>query len=68
MMQQGIDKWKVRVILRDDVPDLVFWVYDNHLANVLRAVATMQFSENGLEQPQSICVACGSFPITVSKG
>jgi hypothetical protein len=54
-MMQTIRKWAVEVTFADRA--FVFWVHDNFLANVLRTVAGLDFSANGLEQPSSIRVS-----------
>jgi hypothetical protein len=54
-MMQVVPRWKVTVFFADR-GDLVFWLSDGHLGNVLRLVSGMQFSENGLDQPQAVTV------------
>ena len=50
-------KWKVIVAFDTFGKDQqVFWVYDASIATVLRQVSDMQFTENSLPQPVSICV------------
>jgi hypothetical protein len=48
-MLQVVPKWKVTVKFPDR--EVEVWMYEQHLSNVLRTVASMQFSENGLEHP-----------------
>ncbi len=55
-MMQTVQKWKVVVIFDRMQPEHVFWIYDNCASNVLRKIADMQFTENGLVQPTSINV------------
>ena len=54
-MLQLIPKWKVTVVLPEG-SERVFWIHDHFIVNVLRKVADMQFTENGLSQPNSITV------------
>ena len=53
---QAVPKWKVTVVLTAD-RQVVLWIHDNHLSNVLRQVSNMQFTENGLTQPLEIIVS-----------
>jgi hypothetical protein len=55
-MMQTVQKWKVLVHFSLNENDLVFWVNENHMSNVLRKIADMQFTENGLEQPVQISI------------
>lgn len=55
-MLQVMPKWKV-VVLFQTRADVVFWMYDSHLSNVQRAVANMQFTENGLDAPKEIRIS-----------
>lgn len=54
-MMQVIQKWRVEVTFSHQV--FVLWVSENHLANVLRKLADLEFSENSLEQPTQIQIA-----------
>lgn len=54
-MLQVLPRWKV-VVKMADGSERVFWVNDNFMANVLRKVADIQFTENGLSQPTAISV------------
>ena len=53
-MLQVIPKWRVTVTLGGH--EQAFWISDNHISNVLRHVASMDFSENGLLQPKRIVI------------
>ena len=52
---QIVPKWKVTVKFQARA-DIVLWLYDYNIGNVLRIVAGMQFTENGLDQPTQITV------------
>ena len=54
-MMVVIPKWRVTVTFTGK-PSQVFWISDPHIGNVLRQVAMMDFSENGLEQPSQIVI------------
>jgi hypothetical protein len=51
-MMQVVAKWKV--IVKFSGHDTVIWISDNHIENVLRQLAAMQFTESGLERPTAI--------------
>lgn len=53
-MMKLITKWRVVVIF--DSREVVLWIHDISHCNVLRSVASLQFSENGLEQPKRIVI------------
>ena len=53
-MIQTIPLWKVTVTLPSR--EVVLWIHDMHISNVLRQVAAIQFTENGLEQPTKIVI------------
>ncbi len=53
-MLATITKWKVDVTFIDR--NVALWVHNNHLANVLRQLADLQFTERGLDQPTSITI------------
>lgn len=55
-MIQVLPKWRVRVMLRNGADERVFWISDTSLANVMRKVSEIQFSEKGLDEPVSVCV------------
>lgn len=56
-MIRVIPKWRVTVKLYShDKEDVVFWISDDHMANVLRTVASMDFTMNALEHPKSIVI------------
>lgn len=57
-MMQVVPKWKVTVTFSDR--NLVFWVSDSSISNVMRKIADMQFTENGLEQPVQITIGAAS--------
>ena len=50
-----VPQWKIGFEYSDRT--VTFWLHNNSVSNVLRAVADMQFSENGLEQPLAIKVS-----------
>lgn len=50
----SIAKWKVCATFNSR--EVVLYVNENHLSNVLRTIAGIQFSETGLEQPDGISV------------
>ena len=54
-MMQVLKKWKVSVFFKEGTSQ-VFWINDNFMSNVLRKVADMDFSENGLVQPLQIVI------------
>lgn len=54
-MLETVTRW--RVLVRQANGEMVFLVHDRFLANVLRQLAVMQFSDNGLEQPQEIVIS-----------
>ena len=63
-MLQTVTKWKV-VASFDGRDDVVIWLYDNFITNIVRTIAGMDFSENGLEQPTQITVSrVAPFPST----
>jgi hypothetical protein len=53
---QMMSKWRVAVSFPGD-REVEFWIHDNHLANVLRKAADIQFTENGLVQPSNINIS-----------
>lgn len=55
-MIQNVPKWKI-VVLFAAKSEVVFWMHDSHLANVQRAVASMRFTENGLDGPKEIRIS-----------
>lgn len=55
-MLQVIPKWEVTVHLGANKAVLQFWIFDHALGNVLRQVASMQFTKSGLEQPSAISI------------
>ncbi len=55
-MMQTVPKWKVTVEFSNYEKNVTFWVYDNHSSNVLRHIASMDFSGDGLTQPTQIVV------------
>lgn len=57
-MMQVVPKWKVVVWQGED--EHVFWITDNCLSNVMRKVADMQFSKDGLTQPSCISITAAS--------
>lgn len=44
-----VQRWKVHLTWRDRQLDI--WVNEDHLSNVFRKLADLQFSETGLDQP-----------------
>lgn len=52
---QVVPKWKVTARLPEG-KEVVFWMHDGFATNVLAKVASMQFTENGLNQPHTIIV------------
>lgn len=56
-MMQVMAKWKVTVEFTNHEKNVTFWVHDNFVANVLRKVADLDFSGDGLDQP--ICIIVG---------
>lgn len=69
-MMQVLPKWKVTVTFATG-REAVVWIHDNFMANVLRSVATLEFSDNGLEQPTYIGISrvTGAPPnVTVGQG
>jgi hypothetical protein len=56
-MMQLIPRWQITVTHSDqDLRPIQFWINETHLGNVLRQVATMQFTESGLVQPTKITI------------
>jgi len=53
-MMKVVKKWKVQLDFEGRVVE--FWVHDDHFGNVLRQVASIQFTENGLEQPKRVVI------------
>lgn len=53
-MMQVVPKWKVTVLFTDR--SVVLWIHDPFIGNVLRKLADLQFTENGLDQPIEIIV------------
>ena len=60
-MMQMVQRWKV-IARFSGRPDIIIWIDNNFLSNVMRTVAEMQFSENGLEQPTAITIEAVGFP------
>lgn len=58
-MMTVIPKWRVLVTMPNG-KQAEFWISDNYIGNVLRQVAAMHFSADGLHEPTSIHV--GSDP------
>jgi hypothetical protein len=56
-MLQVISKWRVVVSYGGDRAPVVLYISDNFLSNALRTLASLEFSENRLEQPTSIQVS-----------
>lgn len=54
-MMQVVPRWKV-VVQMPNAPSQTFWMNENFVQNVLRKVADMQFTENGLTQPTTITI------------
>ncbi len=54
-MMQVVPKWKVVVTFQSREP-ITLWIHDTCIVNVLRKVADLQFTENGLEQPTRITI------------
>lgn len=54
-MMNVVLKWKVIVNLPARDP-ITFCVSDNHVSNVLRMVASMDFSAAGMSQPAQITI------------
>lgn len=53
-MMQVVPKWKVTVKFLDR--EVVVFVHETHIENVLRVVAGLTFSTNPLESPSAIIV------------
>ena len=51
-MLQVVPKWRVELTFSDRKVEL--WIYDQSPSNVLRKLADLQFSANGLDQPSQI--------------
>lgn len=66
-MMQVVPKWKVSVFFVGTAADVAFWVFANSIGDVLRQVASMSFTENGLEQPTSIQIT-QSQPVSSQQG
>ena len=56
-MLQVIPKWKVTVTVAGVAQ--VLWVYANSVSDVMRKLADIQFTENGLTQPTSVHIQGG---------
>lgn len=54
-MLQVVPKWRVQVTFGPSREPVTIWVSDMHLANVLRTVASIDFT-NGPEQPTAVRV------------
>ncbi len=55
-MMSITQKWRVTVGFQSR--EMVLFVNDNHLSNVLMSLAKLQFSENGIEdQPTRMTIA-----------
>jgi hypothetical protein len=54
-MMHLVPKWTVIVTFVDR--EVTVWIHDDHIANVLRQVAGMQFTANSLESPVKITVS-----------
>ncbi len=54
-MMQMVQRWRVTVTVAGQASE--FWINDNFLSNVLRKVADIQFSENGLSEPTRLLIA-----------
>lgn len=54
-MMQVLPKWKVTVTFPGH--DVVLWIHDNFISNVLRTVSTLQFNDTGLEQPTHVAIS-----------
>lgn len=63
-MMQVVPRWKVRVLFSGK-NSVTLWFHDHHVSNVLRQVAALSFSENGLEQPEEIIVAAAPYTNTM---
>lgn len=56
-MMKLIPRWRVTIRFDNGAREpTVFFISDEHASNVLRHVASMQFSENGLERETRIVV------------
>ena len=53
-MIQTVDRWRIDV--RCEGQTQIFWINENSISNVLRWLASMQFSSNGLVHPESIAI------------
>ena len=62
-MLQVVPKWKVTVKFKGH--DAVVWINETHIENVLRQVASMQFTENGLERATAVIVTAVTAPSAV---
>ncbi len=65
-MMQILPKWRVLVNFRGSRPNLEFWMSEAHFGNVLRKVADLSFSANGLDEPLSISIAVCEMPENLS--
>jgi hypothetical protein len=54
-MVHVVPQWKIAFVYADRT--VTFWLHNNHAGNILRTVADLQFSENGLEQPDAIQIS-----------
>ncbi len=54
-MMQTVPKWKIQILFASR--EVVVWISDSHIENVLRQVASMQFTEDGTERAQSVIVS-----------
>ena len=55
-MLSVVEKWRVVVNFSNRAP-VELWISDNHVANVLRQIASMDFSDDWRVQPASITVS-----------
>jgi hypothetical protein len=54
-MMQIVKRWRVEVTMRGGRKHVV-WIDDNFAANVLRKLADIRFSENGVDEPVGIAI------------
>ncbi len=66
-MMQVVPKWRV-VIHFNGAPDVCLFISDSSWANVLRKLADLSFSKDGLEQPTSIDVRPMAWPTQTTTG